>query len=329
MKFRVNNLLVTGGAGFIGSNFIEYIIEKYNKVNIYNLDLLTYAGNLENTKKFCDNSRYFFINGDICDYNLLSRLFSENKIDGVINFAAESHVDNSILNPEYFVNTNINGVFNILRVCFENWMNSPFKVKPQYSHARFHQISTDEVYGSIEKGSFDENSNYNPNSPYSASKASADLLIRSFNRTYGLDTTISLASNNYGPNQHKEKLIPKLINSIKNNQPIKIYGDGSNIRDWIYVRDHCIAIDKIFNFSKNGEKYNIGGGFELSNIDLVKFIYSLSGSGEKILFIEDRHGHDFRYSLNSKKIYKELGFKANTDFKTIMKKLINKIKKKQ
>tara|TARA_B100000989_G_scaffold298249_1_gene286717 strand:- start:1779 stop:2750 length:972 start_codon:yes stop_codon:yes gene_type:complete len=310
MNFRANNLLVTGGAGFIGSNFIEYILDKYQKINVFNLDLLTYAGNLENTSQFCDNPRYTFIQGNICDYTLLKQLFSENKIDGVINFAAESHVDNSILNPKKFINSNFNGVFNLLSVCFETWMNSPFNPKSEYSKARFHQISTDEVYGSIIKGSFNEESNYNPNSPYSATKASADLLIRSFNKTYGLNTTISLCSNNFGPNQHKEKLIPKVIDLIKNNHTVKLYGDGTNIRDWIYVKDHCIAIDKIFNFSKIGEKYNIGGGFEISNIDLVKYIYSLSRTEEKISFIDDRFGHDFRYSLNSSKIKNDFDWKT-------------------
>ena len=310
MNFRANNLLVTGGAGFIGSNFIEYILDKYQKINVFNLDLLTYAGNLENTSQFCDNPRYTFIQGNICDYTLLKQLFSENKIDGVINFAAESHVDNSILNPKKFINSNFNGVFNLLSVCFETWMNSPFNPKSEYSKARFHQISTDEVYGSIIKGSFNEESNYNPNSPYSATKASADLLIRSFNKTYGLNTTISLCSNNFGPNQHKEKLIPKVIDLIKNNHTVKLYGDGTNIRDWIYVKDHCTAIDKIFNFSKIGEKYNIGGGFEISNIDLVKYIYSLSRTEEKISFIDDRFGHDFRYSLNSSKIKNDFDWKT-------------------
>ncbi len=310
MNFRVNNLLVTGGAGFIGSNFIEYILEKYKSVNIYNLDLLTYAGNLNNTRKFSDNSRYTFIKGDICNYSLLKQLFLKNKIDGVINFAAESHVDNSILNPEKFIQSNFNGVFNLLNVCFETWMNSPFNVRSEFSKARFHQVSTDEVYGSIEKGSFNEESNYNPNSPYSASKASADLLIRSFNKTYGLNTTISLCSNNFGPNQHKEKLIPKVIDMIKNNKTVELYGDGTNIRDWVYVKDHCIAIDKVFNFSKIGEKYNIGGGFEISNIDLVKHIYSLSRAEEKISFTKDRFGHDFRYSLNSSKIKNDFDWKT-------------------
>ena len=310
MNFRANNLLVTGGAGFIGSNFIEYILEKYQKINVFNLDLLTYAGNLKNTSQFCDNPRYTFIQGNICDYSLLKKLFSENKIDGVINFAAESHVDNSITNPEKFIETNINGVFNLLTVCSETWMNSPFNVKSEYLEARFHQISTDEVYGSIMKGSFNEESNYNPNSPYSATKASADLLIRSFNKTYGLNTTISLCSNNFGPNQHKEKLIPKVIDLIKNNNAVKLYGDGTNIREWVYVKDHCTAIDKVFNFSKVGEKYNIGSGFEISNIDLIKYIYSLSKTEEKIIFVEDRFGHDFRYSLNSSKIKKDFDWKT-------------------
>ena len=211
MKFRSKNLLVTGGAGFIGSNFINYFFKKYNSTNIINLDLLTYAGNLDNLNNISNNPSYTFIHGDICDKKLVDDIFLKYKIDGVINFAAETHVDNSIKKPDIFIKTNINGVFNILQIAYKYWMNKPFKIDTGFELARFHQISTDEVYGSIESGSFTENSRYSPNSPYSASKASADMLVRSFNKTYGLNTTISICSNNFGPNQNAEKFIPKII----------------------------------------------------------------------------------------------------------------------
>ena len=266
MKFSSKNLLVTGGAGFIGSNFICYLLDKYSDINIINLDLLTYAGNLKNLKTIQDNKRYKFIQGDICDEKLLENIFSEFNIDGVINFAAESHVDNSIIKPEIFIKTNVNGVFNLLNCAYNYWIDKPFKVKKGFELARFHQISTDEVYGTIDKGSFTEENKYAPNSPYSASKASADLIVRSFNKTYGLNTTISVSSNNFGMNQNKEKFIPKIINRLKNNESIPVYGNGENIRDWIFVNDHCIAIDLIFNNSDSGSTYNVGGNNELSNM---------------------------------------------------------------
>ena len=222
-KFRSKNLLVTGGAGFIGSNFIEYLLKKYKSVKVYNLDKLTYAGDLTNTRSFQNHKQYKFIKGDICDENLLQKLFKDYRIDGVINFAAESHVDNSIKNPDVFINTNINGVYYILQTAYKFWMKSPHFVKEGYEDARFHQISTDEVYGSIKKGSADENSKYFPNSPYSASKASADMLVRSYNKTYGLNTSISISSNNFGPNQNKEKFIPTILNCINLKKPIPIY----------------------------------------------------------------------------------------------------------
>ena len=332
MNFRANNLLVTGGAGFIGSNFIEYILEKYQKINVFNLDLLTYAGNLKNTSKFCDNPRYTFIQGNICDYSLLKQLFSENKIDGVINFAAESHVDNSIKSPDIFIKSNINGTYNLIRCCYENWMQSPFMFKEEYKNSRFHQISTDEIFGSIIKGSFNEDSKLNPNSPYSSSKASADLLVRSFNKTYGLNVTTSISSNNYGLNQHKEKFIPVVINSILENKEIPVYGNGSNVRDWIHVDDNCNAIDLIFNIGLSGQTYNVASGVELNNTELVKIIYNQILNNEivskridklKIKFVNDRFGHDFRYSLNTKKIREQLNWKPNlTKFSTNIENII-------
>ena len=273
MKFRSKNLLVTGGAGFIGSNFINYLLKKYDSLKIYNLDLLTYAGNLENTNLFKENPNYFFIKGDISNEGLVQSLFDEYEIDGVINFAAESHVDNSIVNPEVFIKTNINGVFNLLNISYKNWMSSNFKLKNKFKHSRFHQISTDEVYGSIIDGSFSEKSQYRPNSPYSASKASADMLVRRFNKTFGLNTTISVCSNNYGKNQNKEKFIPTIINSLINGKSIPVYGDGLNVRDWINVKDHCEAIEKVFNNSSSGETYNVGANNEISNLELIDKIY--------------------------------------------------------
>ena len=328
MKFRSKNLLVTGGAGFIGSNFIKYLFEKYPSVNIYNLDKLTYAANLNNTNSYKNYSQYKFIKGNICDKNLLNKIFKNYNIDGVINFAAESHVDNSINNPGLFFETNINGVYCLLQTAFRFWMKSPHEIKKEYVNARFHQISTDEVYGSIEKGSAKENSKYYPNSPYSASKASADMLVRSFHKTYGLNTTISISSNNFGENQHKEKFIPKIINCIKNYKEIPVYGNGKNIRNWIYVLDNCKAIVKIFNEANSNEIFNVGSNKELSNLDLIKTIFDIininSDFEKKIKFIDDRHGHDFRYSLNSNKLINELNFSYDYDFINSLKNYINK-----
>ena len=319
MKFRSKNLLITGGAGFIGSNFIEYVFEKNKEVNIYNLDLLTYAGDLINTRKFKNNKKYKFIKGDICDTKFVNDIFKEYKIDGVINFAAESHVDNSIKNPEIFIKTNIHGVFNLLNICFKNWFTSSFNPIEKFKNSRFHQISTDEVYGSIDEGSFYENSNYNPNSPYSASKASADMLTRSFNQTYGLNTTISICSNNFGKNQNIEKFIPKIIHCLENNIEIPVYGNGLNIRDWIHVKDHCRAVHNIFSDAKSGELFNISSGNEISNLELIRKISGILELESKVKFIKDRDGHDFRYSLNSQKIERILGFKSSLNLNDYIK----------
>ena len=317
MKFKCKNLLITGGAGFIGSNFINYFLNKDNHTNIINLDLLTYAGNLDNLLDVKDDPRYRFIHGDICNNELVDQIFLEYKIDGVINFAAETHVDNSIKNPDIFIKTNIEGVFNLLSVAYKYWMGSPFKKRRGFELARFHQISTDEIYGSINKGSFTEKSNYSPNSPYSASKASADMLVRSFNITYGLNTTTSISSNNFGPNQNNEKFIPKIIECLINSKPIPVYGDGLNIRDWIYVEDHCKAIDTIFRNSTNGNVYNIGGKNELTNLDLIDLISKKIKTKTKktINFVKDRYGHDKRYSLNISKIEKDFNWKPTKNIK--------------
>ena len=321
MNFRSKNLLVTGGAGFIGSNFIDFILKKYKNVRIFNLDSLTYAGALNKTEKFSSNSNYKFFKGDICNQTLLNTIFKEFQIDGVINFAAETHVDNSITNPMPFIKSNINGVFSLLNVCYNNWMKSPFKYNENFLQARFHQISTDEVYGSISEGSFCENSLYSPNSPYSASKASADMIVRSFNKTYGLNVTTSISSNNYGPNQHKEKLIPKIINSIKNDDYINIYGDGRNIRDWIHVYDNCNAICSIFNESESGGKFNVASGQEITNLELILKFKKIYSDKPKIRFISDRFGHDFRYSIDTSLIKNKLGFKTNFDIENYIKEL--------
>ena len=319
MKSRSQNLLVTGGAGFIGSNFINHVLNKFQKIKVYNLDLLTYAGSLSNTKKFSNDKRYKFIHGNICDDILLNNIFKNYNIDGIINFAAESHVDNSIIKPEEFIKTNINGVFNLLNVAYKNWMKSPNVTNNDFKFARFHQVSTDEVYGSIKKGSFSENSPYMPNSPYSATKAAADMLVRSFNKTYGLNTTITISSNNFGKNQHKEKFIPTIISCLINKKSIPVFGDGLNVRDWINVIDHCEAILTVFNNSLSGETYNVGAKNELSNLELIdRLYYDLKKTykvEKKIKFIEDRFGHDRRYSLDVTKIFNELNWKAKNKIK--------------
>ena len=328
MKLKNKNLLITGGSGFIGSNFISLILEKYSEINVYNLDKLTYASNTENTKYFLKDDRYTFIEGDICNNSLVSEIFSNYKIDGVINFAAETHVDNSITNPDLFIRSNFVGVYNLLNIAFKFWMSSPFEYFEKFSHARFHQISTDEVYGSIKVGSFSEESRYNPSSPYSASKASADLLVKSFHKTYGLNSTISVCSNNFGINQHNEKFFPKIIQNLKTNRPISVYGDGLNVRDWIYVEDHCKAVELIFRKARPGSVYNIGGNYELNNLQLIDIISSainLNKSDYCVNFVDDRFGHDFRYSLDCSKIKKELNWDFETDLNSKIIEISNKL----
>lgn len=318
MKGSLKNILITGGAGFIGSNFLKIVTEKYPNVNFINLDLLTYAGKLENLKSIEKNKNYHFVRGDICDFDLVTSIFNKFNIDGVINFAAESHVDNSIKDPSNFIRTNINGVYNLLIIAYNFWMISPFKSKASFENSRFLQISTDEVYGSAKNISFDEKSRYNPSSPYSSSKASADLIVKSFHKTFGLNTLITLSSNNFGMNQHEEKFMPVVINCIIEGRPIPVYGDGSNIRDWIYVDDNCDAIDLVFNFGSFGDSYNIGGGNEYTNLEIIHKIYnSLSkyyNSKINELMINhviDRHGHDKRYSISTDKIKSDLGWNSN------------------
>ena len=303
----MKKMLITGGAGFIGSNFIHYILSKYNDYQVINLDKLTYAANLENLKDIEDNKNYKFIHGDIADKEFIFKLFEDKKFDIVINFAAESHVDNSILNPQIFTITNILGTQVLLDAC------------RKYNIKRFHQISTDEVYGELllddKNILFTEKTPLNPSSPYSASKASADMLVKSYYRTYSLPITISRCSNNYGPYQHLEKLIPLMISKAINNDNLPVYGNGLNVRDWLHVYDHCTAIDLIIHEGKIGEIYNIGGNNEKSNIDVVKIILKELGKSEKLIkYVNDRPGHDLRYAIDSTKIKTTLNWKPVYSF---------------
>ena len=303
----MKKMLITGGAGFIGSNFIHYILSKYNDYQVINLDKLTYAANLDNLKDIEDNKNYRFIHGDIADQEFIFKLFENEKFDIVINFAAESHVDNSILNPQIFTITNILGTQVLLDAC------------RKYNIKRFHQVSTDEVYGELPLDDksilFTEKTPLNPSSPYSASKASADMLVKSYYRTYSLPITISRCSNNYGPYQHLEKLIPLMISKAINNDNLPVYGNGLNVRDWLHVYDHCTAIYLIIHEGKIGEIYNIGGNNEKSNIDVVKIILKELGKSEKLIkYVNDRPGHDLRYAIDSTKIKTTLNWKPVYSF---------------
>ncbi len=320
-------ILVTGGAGFIGSNFVPYFTEKYPEYKVINLDKLTYAGNLDNVKECEAMPNYEFVQGDICDAEFIENLFVKNDIRGVIHFAAESHVDNSISGPRAFINTNILGTFNLLEAARKLWMSAPNQYKTGYENCRFHHISTDEVYGTLgNEGMFEETTPYAPNSPYSASKASSDFLVRAFHHTFGMNVTTSNCSNNYGPKQHNEKLIPKIISNCLNEKPLPIYGKGENIRDWLYVLDHCKAIDLIYHTGKAGETYNVGGRNERNNITIVKTICAILDAKcprandkkyeELITYVQDRAGHDFRYAIDATKLETELGWKADENFDT-------------
>lgn len=320
-------ILVTGGAGFIGSNFILYLLKKYSQYFILNLDKLTYAGDLENLKNAPEYPNYDFIKGDIQDYGLIEKIFVDYKITDVIHFAAESHVDNSIKGPEEFIKTNVNGTFNLIDVARKSWMKNPFQFKKGTEKNRFHHISTDEVYGTLgQTGLFREDTPYAPNSPYSASKAASDMLVRSYHHTYGLNTVTTNCSNNYGPRQHSEKLIPTIIRKALTNKPIPIYGDGKNIRDWLYVDDHCKGIDLAFHKGKSGETYNIGGKNERDNnyiatkiCEILNELKPLSGGKsykELITYVKDRPGHDRRYAIDAAKIENELGWKAEENFES-------------
>ncbi|TDS18639.1 dTDP-glucose 4,6-dehydratase [Maribacter caenipelagi] len=319
-----NTILITGGAGFIGSNFIPYFLEQHPNIDVVNLDLLTYAGDLTNLREVEGHPNYTFIKGDICDKLLVKHLFKEYNISGVINFAAESHVDNSISSPGQFIKTNIEGTFNLLEIARILWNGK---------NNRFHHISTDEVYGSLGKdGYFTERSNYQPNSPYSASKASSDFLVRSYHHTYGMNVVTSNCSNNYGPKQHDEKLIPTIIRSAIKGVKIPIYGNGKNVRDWLFVKDHCIGVDTIYNHGKAGETYLLGGNNEYDNLTIAFKICDIldvkrskikGNYKDQIEFVEDRLGHDFRYAIDASKISKELGWKASEYFDSGLDKTID------
>ncbi len=328
------NILVTGGAGFIGSNFIIHLLQQNKDAKIFNLDRLTYAADLDNLLEAKQSPDHKLIVGDICDKKLVAELFDKHKFDAVYHFAAESHVDNSILGPEAFINTNIVGTFNLLHAAYTLWMDGPSQVKPAYQHARFLHVSTDEVYGSLGKtGLFTEKTAYAPNSPYSASKASSDLLVRSYHHTYGMNVVTTNCSNNYGPRQHQEKLIPTIIRNAVDHDPVPIYGDGSNIRDWLYVEDHCRGIEIAFADGQSGETYNIGGGNEKTNLEIARTICGIldrlkpseqvKSYHELITFVKDRPGHDFRYAIDATKIRSELAWEAQETFETAIEKTVS------
>jgi len=298
-------LLVTGGAGFIGSNFIRYIIKKYPRYKVINLDKLTYAGNLDNLKDIENNSNYTFIKGDICDRRIINELAGD--VDAILNFAAQTHVDRSIIDASDFIRTNIDGTYNLL------------EATKKYNISRLIQVSTDEVYGSIGEGSFTERSPLSPSSPYAASKAAADMLVHSYRVTFNLPVIIARSTNNFGPYQYPEKIIPLFITNALEDKPIPLYGDGMNVRDWLYVIDNCEAIDLILHRGKEGEIYNIGGGNELRNIELTRMVLKILGKPESLIQpVKDRPGHDRRYSLDSSRIERELGWTPGFDFERVL-----------
>ncbi len=317
----MKNIIITGGAGFIGSHVVRLFVNKYPEYRIVNVDKLTYAGNLANLKDIEDNPNYTFVKADICDFDKMKNLFKEYDIDGVIHLAAESHVDRSIKDPFTFARTNVMGTLTILQAAKLTWEEKPEK----YEGKRFYHISTDEVYGELEFDNtlFKETTKYDPHSPYSASKASSDHFVRSFHDTYGMPTIVTNCSNNYGPYQFPEKLIPLFINNIRLRNPLPVYGNGENVRDWLYVEDHARAIDVIFHKGKIADTYNIGGFNEWSNIDLIKVMIRIvdkllgnpEGTSEKLIsYVTDRAGHDLRYAIDSTKLKNELGWEPSLQF---------------
>ncbi len=322
----MRKILITGGAGFIGSHVVRLFVNKYPEYEIFNLDKLTYAGNLENLRDVEDKPNYTFVKGDIVDAKFIYELFDRHQFDGVIHLAAESHVDRSITNPNEFIMTNIVGTANLLNAAKKIW-------EGKGEDKRFYHVSTDEVYGSLgETGFFTEETPYDPKSPYSASKASSDHLVRAYNNTYRLHVVVSNCSNNYGSYQFPEKLIPLFIHNIKNNKSLPVYGKGENIRDWLWVEDHARAIDVIFHNGKDGDTYNIGGHNEWTNIDLIRLLCKImdrklgrpQGESEKLItFVKDRAGHDLRYAIDSTKLQKELGWTPSLQFEEGLEKTVD------
>lgn len=317
----MKNIIITGGAGFIGSNVVRLFVNKYSEYHIFNLDKLTYAGNLENLKDIEDKPNYSFIKADICDFDKMLEIFKTNEIDGIIHLAAESHVDRSIKDPFTFAKTNVMGTLSLLQAAKIYWESLPEK----FDGKRFYHISTDEVYGALKFDGklFKETNKYEPHSPYSASKAGSDHFVRAFHDTYGMPTIVTNCSNNYGPYQFPEKLIPLFINNIKNRKPLPVYGEGLNVRDWLYVEDHARAIDVIFHKGKIADTYNIGGFNEWKNIDIIKVLIKtvdkILGNPEGysldlITHVKDRAGHDLRYAIDSTKLEKELGWRPSLQF---------------
>lgn len=322
----MKNILITGGAGFIGSHVVRRFVNQYPNYHVFNLDALTYAGNLENIKDIEDKPNYTFVKGDILDEAFLDDLFAKHQFEGVLHLAAESHVDRSITDPLAFVKTNVIGTMNLLNVAKKYWAAN-------FEGKRFYHISTDEVYGSLgATGLFTETTSYDPNSPYSASKAASDHFVRAYGETYGLPYVITNCSNNYGPNHFPEKLIPLFIHNIIEKKPLPVYGDGKYTRDWLFVEDHAVAIDLVFHEGKNHETYNIGGFNEWQNIDLVKLLCKqmdaklgrAAGESEKLIsYVKDRPGHDLRYAIDASKINKELGWKPSVTFEQGLEKTID------